>query len=532
MKRDLAVSALAMLLLAPALSVAGLASGRLLPSTPSGYYPVALGVCVLFFLGVAPVRGSAWWRPLTLALAAAPFLVFAMVESGAGLPGPGWFAVLGVGMLIGLTGRNASSLAAALVVLLGGGAVLAAGDLGVVPRTFDPLAAPRVDETPAGNSGTTSRQGAPLVRERGDVALGAGPGPWWGAGSAATLPPRPVLRMIDGDSEMAQPQTRVTISAAAGEPFTHPFDLAGIDAVFVGADAWAADDAHANEKAGALVGFVRSGGLLIGPGPHDGWPPRLGMRLRDAGRVEDSGPDAARALGLGRVARAADVRDLEAVLEARLWVPEIATVFDRRSGGLPRVPEAFTPWHDRPHERRVQGILLIVYSLAVAAFAWLVRAPFALLLVVLLAASVACVGILWTSPEDPGFRIHGFALDLGGAGGRRIEGLVVSAGPQGFRRVVQWRGGGSLILRGARLAGGGTVAVPPGRTGWILRERVGVGIAAGDVEERGSLFVQSLLVGEVDLRRVRLGRLPALPVGISGHGPVPAATLQYRPASP
>ena len=38
----------------------------------------------------------------------------------------------------------------------------------------------------------------------------------------------------------------------------------------------------------------------------------------------------------------------------------------------------------------------------------------------------------WLSPRDPGYRIHGLALDLGGPGGRRFEAVVISAGPQGF----------------------------------------------------------------------------------------------------
>jgi hypothetical protein len=174
-------------------------------------------------------------------------------------------------------------------------------------------------------------------------------------------------------------------------------------------------------------------------------------------------------------------------------------------------------------------VLLCVHVLVLAALAWLLRGRGRGVLGVLLAAAAVSVGLLWLSPRDPGFRVHGAVLELGERGGRRYEALFVSAGPRGFCEPVKWSGGGVVSLHGGRLEADGRVHVAPGRSVWIVRESVGTGISPEDVEDRSAAMLRPLLRGAAAPERLRYGRIPALPVHVPGTGAIPAATLRYRP---
>jgi hypothetical protein len=174
-------------------------------------------------------------------------------------------------------------------------------------------------------------------------------------------------------------------------------------------------------------------------------------------------------------------------------------------------------------------VLLLVYVGVLAALSWLVRTRAASLLSLLLVAGAVSGAVAWLSPRAPGHRVQGLVLDLGGPGGRRYEAVWISAGPRGFEGPVRWAGGGVVSVEGAHLTADGEVRVPPGRSAWVVRERVGLGVTEGDVEDRRSAWLRALLLGDADPARLRYGRLPVLPVHVPGHGAIPAATLTYAP---
>jgi hypothetical protein len=309
--------------------------------------------------------------------------------------------------------------------------------------------------------------------------------------------------------------------------FTSPLELLAFDAVLVREGAWGEDDPDARERAQAVAGYVRKGGLLIGPGPDHAWPPHLARSLRHAARGETAGPAGVRTFGLGRVVRAASQVDVLAALDARLWVPPVGTALVARNGP-PAWLEGLARWRDRPSQRRTQGILLLVFVLVLAAFTRLLRAGPSQVLGTLLASAAVCAGLAWTSPLDPGFRVHGLVVDLGGPGGRRIEALLFDAGPRGYAGRIRWSGGGVLGVQGARLAADGRLHVAPGRSAWVLRETEGREPRPGEAEDVAAAPLRALLLGAVDPRLLRFGRLPRLPVRVEGVGVVEALTVAYR----
>jgi len=277
----------------------------------------------------------------------------------------------------------------------------------------------------------------------------------------------------------------------------------------------------------AITSYTRRGGLLIGPAPARDWPPELGRHLRGSGRAHVRGVDGLRDLGLGRVGRAETRDDVIALLEAGAWVPAVAS---RLTGPMPPapLPSARFRWRDRPSERRPQGVLLLIYAGVVGALTWLTRRRGVQVLALVLAAGAVSVCLVWLSPSRPGVRVEGLVTDLGGPGGRRAEAVVIGAGPEGFTGHVTWRGGGVLSWHGAHVGADGLVRVPPGGVAWIVRESAGAGVRATEPEDRRAAFLGRLLVGAVDPRRLRYGRLPSLPVTVEGVGPIPAWTATYR----
>ncbi len=533
--------ALAVVASALALRTSGLLRVPFLPGRPAAYGALLLAVVAAFLLIVGPARRGRWRAPLLL-LGAVPFLVFTWLEAGgAAVPGLGWIAVAVLAVALAFSEQRAL-VAGALVLLLGAGAVLAEAGLPLMPAGWNAVSAPSREALPprepraeahARDLPEGMRKGAP-VRVTGGTppALGMGRGPWWRRAARATIPgPRPVVLVLDGAAQPGVLPSGGELTAVHGSRvrFDHAFDLQAFDAVLVREGAWREDDPAGRSKARAVAGFVRKGGLVIGPAPERDWPPHLARALRHAARSRRAGPEGARDLGGGRVVRAATEAGTREVLSSGLWVPEVGTAL---LGGAasPPWPDTFERWRDRPSERRTQGLLLLVYVLVLAAFTRLLRGGGVQILGVFLAAAAVSAGLAWTSPTDPGFRAHGLVIDLGGTGGRRLEAVALHAGRAGYVGQVRFEGGGVVSVRGGILDADGALHVPPEATAWIVRETDALGPAGGGPEDVRALVLRPLLRGDVDPKRLRLGRLERLPVRVRGAGPIPALTATYRPA--
>ncbi len=537
-KRDGAVVALAALGALLALPSAGLLPIPFLPRDPAAYGSLLTAVTAILLVGAAPARGGRAQRVLLWLLALAPFWAYAWLSGGGPVVPPlGWFALVVLACVLAWTPRR-GLVAGAVVVLLGGAAVVGQAGLRLLPDGWNAVsdasgraARPAADALHPDGARAGPRRGAAVrLPAYAEPALGEGPGPWWVRAVDETFAgPRPVVLVLDGAASRSALPAAAGLTAvhASQVEFTSAYELLAFDALLVLEGAWSLDDPAARTKAAAVVAYVRKGGLLIGPGADHDWPPHLARGLRHAARGLTPGAAGAQAFGLGRVARASHQAHVQELLDAHLWVPVVADVLTSRSGA-PAWLEGLERWRDDPGGRRVQGVLLLVYVLGLAAFTRVLRGGGAQLLGVLLASAAAAAGLAWTAPHEPGFRVHGLSLDLGGPGGRRVEALLIDAGSRGFRRHVRWTGGGVLGLQGGRLATDGRLHVPPGRSAWVFRERDGRGPLAGESEDVSAAVLRPLLLGSLDPRLLRYGRLPRLPVRIEGWGPVGALTVAYR----
>ncbi len=540
--REAAAPLLASLLAVLALPATGLASAPWLPSAPATYAALALVVCALTFLGVGTHRRGP--RAVLLLLAAGPALWFGLRGGGALQPSVGWWGLLLVCALLPWLPRGHRAALALLTGGLAGWVLLGSADASRLAALGDPFRAPlaagaahadRTQHPDATQRGL--RAGAAVAPADGvNPALGEGPGPWFVEAASAQHPgPRPVIAVLSrgtlGPALLAAPQGTLVPSAdLAPGALTESAAIAwrGVDVVVVMENAWGPEDAQARAKAQALAAFVRAGGLLMGPAPGRPWPARLVGMLRAAGRSPVAGADGARRLGMGWVTRAAHQRDVAGILEADLWVQPVGTsLLDPTAQPAPLA--SWTPWADAPSERRRQGGILLLHALALLMFTRLLRGGGAQVLGTFLVAAVAWAGLVWTAPQDPGFRAEGVVVDLGGAGGRRLEAVWISAGPGGYTGHVRFRGGGVVGLRGGRLLADGRLRIEAGRSAWVIRETAGRGVVPGDKEDRSQSAALGLLRGTPDLKRIRLGRLPALPVRVEGWGALPAATVLVRP---
>lgn len=530
-RRDLAPALLAAALAFAALPVTGWAAMAWLPATPGGFGALAWGLAGLAFLAVG-ARGPAW-RPVVLALAAAPALILAE-RAGGGLPGPGWWVLAAVAVVLALLRVGRVPAVAVVMGLLAALAVFEGADAARLVGAQPGGAAATFEEPPTRALRSGVRRGAPVPLPAGAVApLGAGPGPWWLEAERATHPgPRPVVLLVGVAAPPAGARALARGTLVPGDA-AGPLDRYGLrayDAVVVREDAWGPDDPRAADKADAVARYVHGGGLLVGPGPASPWPPRLGRALGQAGRATRGGPDGVRRLGLGRVVRAANQADVAAIFAADLWVRDVRTPLLDVTGSRPAPLEGWTPWADAPASRGTQGLLLWLHAAALAVLALVLRAPASLLGGSLLAAGVTAAALVWTAPQDPGFRVAGAFVELGGAAGRRIEGVWISAGPAGYRGHVRFEGEGVLALRGARLDADGRVAVAPGRSAWIVRETRGRGPRPDEREDRRQAGALGLVRGRIDPGRLQVVHRPALPVRVEDWGPVPAAGLRVRGA--
>ena len=536
-RRDVAPPLAALLLTLLALPATGWAVAAWLPQTPAGYEDLALLLTLVLVLGLGGgVRGL---RSLGVLLAVSPCLVFAALEAGGAGPSPGWWLAIACAVLLARLPAGRGRAVGAVAAVLGGGLVLGRADLPILPAPWNALASPVATAAPGRDRGEAAagdrglRVGAALPVPTGVApALGEGPGPWWSEAAREQRPgPRPVVLVLGGAAGAkggAWVTPAATIVPGTEHTFSHAHELRCFDAVLALGEAWDAADPAARDKADAVAGFVRKGGLLIGPAPPRTWPPHLGPRLHAAGRGQAVGVAGVRRLGLGRVARAGRQADVAELLAADLWVREAGSpLLDPQT--RPGRPAAWQGWSDRPAGRRTQGLLLGLLALALVGLTRLLRGRGPQWLGALLVAATVSGGLAWTSPADPGIRVEGVALDLGGPGGRRIEAVWIDAGPRGYLGRVRWTGTGVVGLRGARLTPAGDVSIAPDRSAWIVRETEGLGVRADVPEDRAAGALRSLLTGAIDPRRLRFGRLERLPVRVEGWGPVAAGEVIFTP---
>jgi hypothetical protein len=555
--RDRLGTAGAVLLAAAAARATGWIDAEPLPRTPAGFLALASVGTALLLLAAAlhPSEGrGAGLRVLKVLLAALPFLVFGAWESSGGavgtaLPGPGAALALGAALLLLAAPPRARKVGAALVLsLFLGDAVLASAGVPLLPAAYDPFRKPvvhvgAVPAPPAAAALRGERPGA-AVRVKDDEALLAeGPGPWWRVADEGPLPRAgPVVRVLEependvverlplGAADDIAAETMAVVHR--GPPIRDPLDLSAYDALVLGqlggVVAWLTqDDDTAAFRDTAVGQWVRAGGLLIGPPPRAEWPGRIARALGPAARGEESGAVGALSLGLGHVVRADTRSQALDVLSERALRRPVHTAFDGLAAP-PAPPEAFAPWRDVPAERRGQGALLAAFVLAFALLEPVVRSVGVALTALALPTLATAAGLAWASPARPDVAAHAVVFDLGGAGGKRVEALWLSAGTRGYVGRVAFSGGGAVRWGGPPLLQDGRVLLPPGGSGWAIRRRTAHGPDPADREDRRSAFLRPWVRGPVADAHLRYGALPLAAVRVEGLPPLPAWTLTYR----
>lgn len=481
--RDAATPTLAAVLLLLAAGVVGLAPGEGLPTSPEGYAAAAALVASAWCGVVAPsLRGARPGTVLASACVAAPFLALAEASAVAPLawPVPALALAVGLGVLGAALApparrRVTAGVACALVLgpLVGslGGldvpeslllprAPLSPGDVAAPGRPARPEE--RVPE--AWRDGTRDagrRIGALARRPR---AEGGDAGAVGSTGIDAPFVPVPeatpgalprggfVLRVL-GPRPPLDRLGRFAILSGRAVPAS-PLDLDGVDVVELPAGL----DLDARE-ADVLARYVRRGGLLVGPPPPAELSATLRRRLGGGAVPNEAGPAGAHVAGLGHVALAGDAAGLEALAVARLVAPRLSTAFDR-AVSPPRGLLALSLPTDEPAGRRDALAILLPFAAALVLLGAIGGRGHAFRVsLVSLAAATIVLGLAERAPPAAG---QAFRLELGGAGGRRVEGLVVSAGPAG------------LLLDGAASSEGGLRAlgfearILEGRLRWVL----------------------------------------------------------------
>lgn len=501
--RDASAPTLAALLLLLCAGVVGLPAPALLPTSPEGYAAAAALVASAWCGVVVPsLRGASPGAVLASACAALPFLAFAEGSAVAALAWPvPALALASVGGVVAAAlpppaRRRVTAVVACGIVLgpllasLGGipvpeglllpRAPLSPGDVSAEGRPARPEervpAAWRDGTRDAGRRvGALARaSGAAGAGARGDESTGID-APFLAVpeGTPGALPRGGLVLRVLG---LRPPLDRVgpfALLSGRGVPAS-PLDLDAVDAVEISAGV----DLDARE-ADVLARFVRRGGLLVGPLPPVPFPAALRRRLGGGAVPDAGGPAGAHVAGLGHVALADDQAGLEALAVARLAEPRLGTAFDRALVP-PRGLLAFSLPTDDPPARRGALAILLPFVAAVILLAAVGGRGHAtrLALVALLAAGIA-LGVAERAAPAAGAP---FRVDLGGAGGRRVEGVVVSAGPAGLvlRGAASMDGGLRALGFQARVVNGRVrLTLPPGGRGVLVEEGEADGTAAG-----------------------------------------------------
>ena len=484
--------------------LAGLALPDLLGALPDE--PAALAgalVTIAVAWGAVVVPALSRGRPIRVveaALVLAPALLFAVRAA----PGPlllPWRPLVAAGAAgawaasLGSVGRaRAAACAAAVLVSL---PVLAAAQVFVPPagvvvtvsalevadraeegRETDPRAlVPRAWSEP--DPARTLRVGS-LART--PAVLPAGTNPLAGARwipvpeeALAALPAGgPIVRVVGA----AAASSHVGETTVVGSPWRGELalDLDPYDAILLPGDT--GDDTASAES---LATFVRRGGLLVRVGPVPAWPEALARRLGRGGALEAPGAQAARAVGDGHVAWVRAPDETAALLAAGLARPRASTAFDRALAA-PRAPADFERPAPAPPSRRPVAALLGAVAAVMAVASAFARGWMRLAALTGLAA-LGALEVVRLVPAESGPGLHAFRLEIGGPGGRRVEGLHVAAGPAGWSGLPGARPERDAGLRvlGFRILdtdSGPRLALPAGGEGWIVEE----GVASGRTE--------------------------------------------------
>lgn len=517
-------------------SSTGAAAGvlRLLPTSPAALASCVLLLVAVFVACVLPTRRDA--RPgaalpdtvgalvlcapaaAALHVAGGPFLVpWGIVAFAAAL---GLLAGAARPRSSGADPRPASNAAhrgmlALGVAILGGGPALDAAGLVAWPPFLHAPTAPlslrpadhgtsRVapaDLVPSPWAEASAPGALPRRAARWAAAPAAGPlaatwrgGPLPGAsarwlavptGAAVDAPDAgPVVLVLDA-SDVPPLPSAVRVLAWPRDrrgPASDPRDLDAIDVVVLPPRPRdrVEDDGLAPTLADLLVGFVRRGGLLVGPPSTQPWPALLARRFGGEAPIE-AGPAGVRAFGAGHLARADATEDLDALLAAGAHRPRLATVFDRATSAPPP-PSAAGPLGDRrtwPREASGAAPTLWVAAavtavLGLAAF-WFVSRR---VLVLAFLSAIATVPLLgFDAARRPDFAAQTLVFECAGAGGPRVEATWIEAGARGWvgppgpgpRGDVALR---TLGLRFVRDETGVRWALPPYGGGWLVVEAV------------------------------------------------------------
>lgn len=525
---DRAGSVLAAALALLGLSALDLLPLGLLPQGARGYLAVAVPLCcaLLLVLGLAAERPRApWLRAACLLLGAAPALLAASLLAGGGAQGVAGAVLPGLALLLcavapfalgGLPVRVRRALAVLLLVAWGGDLVLERAGLPLLPAAVQPLRAPLLElgGRPAPSSPASPSRPAAL---KPGLLLSAGeawPGLMLAAPEGLVERTLPIVRVLGGPD--GAPMERITLPASSVAPDkvaaarevlwvrspARPrtaLDLVGLEVVIVHADAWPAGEAAAVHAA-ALASWVRGGGTLV-QGPAR--PPALDVALAGLREVPGEGAGGARVLGLGLVLEGAGTGEEGAAVLRALDVPRTATLWDSMGPG-PSLPPGMVA--GRAQGRTLLGVIVLAWAVAVALLEGSVTSGRRLLRLALPGA-VALGAVVLALPQARDLRVAGAVVELGGAGGRRLEALHLSAGEAGWSGLLAWRAPCALRRLPGALEEGGKVRLwlAPGTSAWLVAEAPARGEAprpAGGADTAPWSEVAEWASGRVPLERV------------------------------
>lgn len=489
---DRSGSVLAVVLALLGLSAFDLLAVPWLPGSARGFLQVAIpGCCLLVLaLGLAAERGRApWLRSLVLLLAAAPALLAASLLARGGaqgvvgvvLPGVAWWLCLLAPLVLGgLSLRVRRGVVAVVLVAWGADLALARSGLPLLPEPLQPLRAPLLDTQPSRPPPPEPVPG--LVAGQLVAAGESWPGLWRAVTQPSEAVARPVVLVLGGPARPAV--ERITLEPAvtglghaletlwlhATVAPREALDLQGVAVACVHADAWP-DTQAAASHAEALSGWVRGGGVLVRDAAAQ--PPRLEAALRGASLV-DAGGRAQWGLGHGYVRDTAGPEGREPAAAAlgrvgpALGLERAGTCFDA-SAPDPALPPGL-PVGPRP-SRTGLGFLVLAWAGAVLLLEGSVTSGRRALRMALPCAAVLA-GVLLALPRASDLEVRAVVLELGGAGGRRIEALHLQAGEAGWTGEVAWRAPCALRrVPGAQAAARGVRAwLAPGERGWLVAE--------------------------------------------------------------